>query len=94
MTTQTLPRTRSASTSLAPETPTRLTREFSSTDPTVITDLLSILMANIEDSLLQSGAKPGVDYTFRDLAGWAMPLIAEGWREGKLSWTAPSNNSL
>jgi hypothetical protein len=79
---------RTAST-VTPPRPQRLTREFSTFDARAISDLLSVLMANIEDGLLQSGAVPGVDYTFRDLATWAMPMIYTGWNEDKLRWDAP-----
>ncbi|WP_129630269.1 hypothetical protein [Candidatus Oscillochloris fontis] len=91
MTTETPPRRRQPR-AVNPETanpPQRLTREFSTYDASTITDLLSILMANIEDGLLQSGATPGVDYTFRDLATWAMPMVYTGWKKNNLKWMAP-----
>jgi hypothetical protein len=92
MTTETTPkrRTQRAPASPVVRPPSRLTREFSTYDASTMTDLLSILMANIEDALIQSGATPGVDYTFRDLATWAMPMIYTGWDANKLSWTAPT----
>jgi hypothetical protein len=40
-------------------------------------DWLSVVMANIEDALLTSGATPGVDYNILDLAKLAMPIVAD-----------------
>ncbi len=53
---------------------TRLTREHSAYNTEALADWLSLATSSIENGLLQSGATPGVDYTFRDLFGWAVAL--------------------
>lgn len=76
------------------EMPGRLTADSPIDNPTHITDLLGILMMDIENGLLKKGARPGVDYTYLDLAKLAMPLIQQGLNAGIVSWTAPAANAL
>lgn len=45
----------------------RLTRKFESYDLSTLSDFISCAAANIEDSYLQLGAKPGVDYDYKIL---------------------------
>lgn len=41
-----------------------------------VPDLLMLLMANVEDALLETRATPGQDYTRADLLAAATPLLA------------------
>lgn len=40
-----------------------------------LSDLLIILMANVEQALLESGAKPGIHYSRKDLLQAATPFV-------------------
>ena len=45
---------------------------------------LKLICKNIEDALIEMDAKPGEDYTYRDLMGWAIkisahPEISQEW---------------
>lgn len=53
------------------------------TDPTTLEDLMLCLAATIEDSLLETGANPGVDYTILDLYKLAQPFALECWKDRK-----------
>lgn len=53
----------------------RLTREYVDVDLTSMTDRLTVIAANIENALLQIGATPIQDYTYRDLMGWAISVL-------------------
>lgn len=63
------------------------------TDIKTMQDLLTCLMANIEDGLIQSGAEPNVDYNFRDLLQAAMPMVADSFNkelcEITVQWQPP-----
>jgi hypothetical protein len=50
-------------------------------DPTHMQDFIQIMAMNVEDALLQMGAVPGVDYTLRDVIGWAMPFALHAFSE-------------
>ena len=52
-------------------------------DHALLGEALPMLMANIEDGLVLAGAKPGEDYTHRDLYEGAMRLIGISWKRGK-----------
>lgn len=67
----------------------RLTPDFAPTDPSSMIDMLCIFMVNVECSLLQMGARPGIDYTYHSLLTAAMPLVRDGLNAGVLSWSAP-----
>ena len=71
----------------------RLTRTYDTVDTTTLPDLLAVLLANIEDGLLAAGARPDVDYTFRDLLDAAMPIIRDQWNAGKLNWISSADAS-
>lgn len=45
-----------------------------SADREYLNELIYALAWTIEQSLLMGGAKPGVDYTHKDLYDWAMPF--------------------
>ena len=45
----------------------RLVRTHNTYDTNTLTDLLSVVMANIEDALLETGAEPTTDYNRMDL---------------------------
>jgi hypothetical protein len=65
----------------------RLIRFHSDTvGETYLTDFLTIVAYNIESSLLQSGAKPGTDYSYRDLFQLAVPIACERAKTGQLKW--------
>lgn len=55
----------------------RLIKEYSpdQIDTDHIEDALSLLAANIENSLLAHGAEPGKDYTYMDLYNLAMKYM-------------------
>lgn len=53
----------------------RLTRTSTGYAESTIEDLISMVMANVEDGLLGAGAKPGKDYTMNDLINWSMPFV-------------------
>ena len=42
----------------------------------LIPDLLVVLMANVEEALVSTGAKPGIDYDHSDLMAAASPFVA------------------
>ena len=44
-------------------------------DPNLLSDMLVVFMANIEEALVVSGATPTVDYNRLDLLQAAMPLV-------------------
>lgn len=71
----------------------RLTRPLVSREINTFSNLLGHLMAKIEDSLIKSGAKPGTDYTFRDLSGWAMPLVQIEWKAGRVNLEKPQSDT-
>lgn len=52
----------------------RIVKEYDSYDTDSLTDVLMIIMTDIEDALLQAGAEPGKDYNYRDLMNWAIPF--------------------
>ena len=56
--------------------PTRLIPYFSSDDEQSMTNFLTIAARDIEDALLQCGAKPGKDYTHLDLIKLAVHLAS------------------
>ena len=66
-----------------PKPPARLTPVFSNVDTSFAQDFLSVAASNIETSLIQNGAKPGLDYKHIDLITLAMPLLLEQWRTDK-----------
>jgi hypothetical protein len=59
----------------------RLIPDFSMVDMDTLTDVLTLMMNNIEDALLQSGAAPIKDYTYRDLMNWAIQLKSGTYSE-------------
>ena len=52
----------------------RLVVSYENYDINTLTDLLSILMRDIEDALMQCGAVPGEDYTYNDLMNWSIAI--------------------
>lgn len=52
-----------------------LVRRHSNYDKNSLTDLIVLTMANIEDSLLEAGANPLVDYDYLDLLREAGPFV-------------------
>lgn len=66
----------------------RLTNVFSATDISTLEDFLSCTMATIEDGLLQSGFKPGIDYNRKDLLNAALPMVTDRFTTGNLTITA------
>ena len=54
--------------------PERLIRPIGETNPTGLEDLLLVLAKNVEESLLEGGARPGKDYTILDLYKLAQPF--------------------
>lgn len=52
-----------------------LVRRFARYNLDQISDLLAMLMANVEDALIEAGAKPGLDYNHLDLLREASPFV-------------------
>lgn len=48
---------------------------YETTNPNTLDDLFLCVAATIEDSLMQSGAKPGIDYSILDLYKLAQPFV-------------------
>jgi hypothetical protein len=48
-------------------------------------DVFLVMACCIEESLIQGGAKPGTDYTVRDLYNWAQPFVLAQFQKGKLT---------
>lgn len=53
----------------------RLIEVFNYYDQTLLSEVIAMMAANVEDGLLKAGAEPGVDYTIRDVMTWTMPLV-------------------
>ena len=51
-------------------------------------EYLSHMLASVEDGLMLSGFKPGIDYTRKDLLAVALPLVQDAWHDGKISFTS------
>lgn len=47
------------------------------------TFLLNQLVTDIESSLIMCGATPEKDYTYKDLFGWAIMMLAAGEKDSK-----------
>lgn len=58
-----------------------IVHRYRSYDHKHLTDAVSLLMANLEDALIQTGAEAGNDYTHRDLFEAAMRLMAVTWQK-------------
>ena len=59
----------------------RLTPEFNEhVGPNDLQDFLSVVCANIENSLQQNGAVAGIDYTHLDLMKLAVPFAVERFK--------------
>ena len=66
----------------------RLIRTFTDTDSSCLDDLISVMMATVEDGLMQSGFEPGKDYTKKDLLDAAMPFVKALWhKQGNIKFT-------
>ena len=44
-------------------------------DVNLLSDLIALMMANVEDALLEAGAKPALDYNHLDLLKEASPFV-------------------
>ena len=54
----------------------KLIADFGECDASTMTDILSVAARDIEDALIQCGATPGTDYSYKDLFGWAVAIMA------------------
>lgn len=70
----------------------RLTKIFEACDISTMDDLLSCMMATIEDGLLQSGFVPNEDYTKKDLLNAALPMVHSSYHSNDLSITTGWHN--
>lgn len=61
--------------------PRRLVVPPSRFDPSLVSDLLVVMMANVEDALLASGATPESEYTRLDLLKAATPFVVTMFAE-------------
>ncbi len=62
----------------------RLIVQLERYDRSLLSDFLSIVAANIEDAMMQCGAEPGKDYTYKDIFELAIPFAVDMWRSDKL----------
>lgn len=53
----------------------RLTTRYKIVDTKALEDALTVIVSNIENSLLAHGAEPGKDYTYMDLYKLAMEYL-------------------
>lgn len=59
----------------------KLIRDYEVTDHSSLEDLLLVMAKNVEDSMLQAGAKPGDDYTILDLYKLAQPFALDVFKK-------------
>lgn len=62
-------------------------RNLKTIDIIDMSDLLMVMARNVEDSLIQSGAKAGKDYTYLDLYKLASPYALAVFNKGKTKHT-------
>lgn len=62
--------------------------------PECLEDLLHLMMANVEDGLLNAGARPGKDYTYRELLQAATPLVRSIFNRGDVSFQTEFNPDM
>lgn len=62
-----------------------LINELEHVDTTKLADNWMEVARVIEQSMIQSGAVPGVDYTYLDLYKLAQPLVVEQVKDGIVS---------
>jgi len=63
------------------DTPKRLVFPPRRFDPSLVSDLLVVMMANVEDALLASGAAPELGYNRLDLLKAATPFVVTMFAE-------------
>lgn len=56
-----------------------------------IGDEMLAVAFTIEQGLLSSGAKPGVDYTHLDLFKLAQPFVLQMFKKGKMEYAYPAD---
>lgn len=54
--------------------PDRLFKKYKDYDPDTLTDYLYLLAVQVEDTLLEAGAKADIDYNYQNLIEWAIKL--------------------
>lgn len=52
-----------------------LVRRYARYNSDHLSNLLAMMMANVEDALIEAGAKPGLDYNHLDLLREASPFV-------------------
>lgn len=62
----------------------RLTYENTEVDIATLTDFYFVVVVNIENALLLSGAEPGKDYDMKDLFRLATSFVLDRWKLNKL----------
>ena len=75
----------------------QLIRDFETVDQTAFEDFFMVIAKNIEDSLIQSGAVAGKDYSYIDLYNLAQPFVLERFKSMpdfhfSLSWPSHDND--
>jgi len=63
----------------------RLTPKLECYGPNAFPDFFTQIASVIEDSLLQTGAKAGTDYTVLDLYNLAQPFVLSRFNKGELT---------
>lgn len=60
-----------------------LVRRRARYDINLLSDLIALMMANVEDALLETGAKPALDYNHLDLLKEASPFVLSMFNSDK-----------
>lgn len=71
----------------------KLIRKYSLTNQETLDDFILSIASTIEDSLLQAGAKPTVDYSFIDLYKLALPFALDKFNKDELLYTTSYPNT-
>lgn len=67
----------------------RLISRFEIYDTNDVQDMLSLMSANVEDALIESGAEPGKDYQILDVFKLAQPFVLEMFKDREsMTYTA------
>lgn len=72
----------------------RLSNQYESVDLGTLSDTISVLIANVENGILAAGGVAGVDYTFRDLVGWAIQTCNQNLSDKTLTLADESKSTL
>ncbi len=66
----------------------RLIRDFNNVDNSTMEDFYLCIAKSIENSLIETGAKAGKDYSIIDIYTLAQPFVMEQFKKGNLTIAA------